>query len=53
MKLIRGEPRNSAAYVVAGCSYSSAGAPSCSMRPSRMRMTRVPIVMASVWSWVT
>ena len=46
-------PRKSATYVVAGESYTSRGAPTCSISPSRITASRSLIVSASSWSCVT
>ena len=42
-----------AAKAVAGCAYSSRGAPTCSMRPLFSSTTWSAMLMASVWSCVT
>ena len=46
-------PMNSATKRVAGLAYISLGVPVCTIAPSRIRMIRSLISMASVWSWVT
>jgi hypothetical protein len=46
-------PRKFATNAVLGSSYSSAGGPSCSTRPSFMTATVSAMVMASSWSCVT
>ncbi len=46
-------PTNPATNGVAGCSYTSTGVPTCSMRPSLKTAMRSLIVSASSWSWVT
>ena len=48
-----GEPMKPATKTFAGRSYSSSGEPICSMRPSFMTTMRSPMVIASIWSWVT
>jgi hypothetical protein len=44
---------NAATNRLAGRSYNTCGASTCSSRPSRITATRSPIVIASVWSCVT
>ena len=46
-------PTKPATKALAGSSYSSTGAASCSMRPSLKTAIRSLIVSASSWSWVT
>ena len=50
---IGGVPTKRAAKIVAGFSYSAAGAASCSMRPLRISTTWSAMVIASTWSCVT
>ena len=50
---IGGVPTKRAAKIVAGLSYSAAGAASCSMRPVRISTTWSAMVIASTWSCVT
>ena len=38
---------------LAGCSYTSTGVPSCSIRPRLKTARRSLMVSASSWSWVT
>ena len=38
---------------LAGRWYSSCGGATCCSRPLRITATRWPIVIASIWSWVT
>ena len=52
-RFIGGVPMKRATNVFAGCSYSSTGAPFCSMRPPFSRTTRSAIDIASTWSCVT
>jgi hypothetical protein len=53
MKFIDGLPMKPATKRLAGESYSVCGVPTCMSSPSLMTAIRVPIVMASIWSWVT
>ncbi len=46
-------PTKPAMNSLAGCSYTSAGAPICSILPSLNTATRSLIVSASSWSCVT
>ena len=46
-------PRKCASRASAGCSYSSAGAPCWTIRPSRRTATVSASDSASSWSWVT
>ena len=46
-------PTNPATKLVAGCSYTSAGVPTCSMRPRLNTAMRSLMVSASSWSCVT
>ena len=48
-----GDPMNPATNRLTGFSYSVWGVSTCWSTPLRMTATRSPIVMASVWSWVT
>ena len=50
---IEGDPMKRATNVFAGRSYSSSGVPSCCSSPLFMTAMRSPIVIASIWSWVT
>src|SRR4051794_23341548 len=52
-KFIAGLPMNPATKSFFGFSYRSCGAPTCCSSPLSMTAMRVPIVMASTWSWVT
>ena len=52
-RFIGGVPMKPAAKTLAGRSYSWSGAPACTTRPSRSRMTLSAMDMASLWSWVT
>ena len=52
-RFIGGEPMKRATNVVAGVSNTSVGEPTCSSAPLCMTATRVAIVIASTWSWVT
>jgi hypothetical protein len=53
MKFIDGLPMKPATKRLIGSSYSACGVPTCWSRPSFMTAMRVPIVIASTWSWVT
>src|SRR5450631_3411438 len=46
-------PTKPATNGVAGCSYTSAGEPTCSIRPPENTAIRSDMVSASSWSWVT
>ena len=48
-----GEPMKPATNALPGWLYRSCGVPTCWRMPSLMTATRSPMVMASVWSWVT
>jgi hypothetical protein len=48
-----GEPMNPATNRLAGRSYISCGASTCCRTPRFITATLSPIVIASVWSWVT
>jgi hypothetical protein len=52
-KFIFGLPMKPATNRFSGCSYSSSGVPTCSMRPAFSTTMRSARVMASTWSWVT
>ena len=52
-RFIDGEPMNAATNRLAGSAYRTSGSSTCCRRPSRMTATRSPIVIASIWSWVT
>ena len=53
MKFIAGEPMKPATKALRGRSYSSSGAPTCSITPSFSTTMRSAIVIASTWSCVT
>ena len=48
-----GEPMKPATKTLFGRSYISRGVAHCWRMPSLSRAMRSPIVMASIWSWVT
>ena len=50
---VLGEPMNPATNRFAGFLYISCGVPNCCKTPPLITAMRVPIVIASVWSWVT
>ena len=52
-KFIDGAPMKSATNTLAGRSYTSSGAPSCSMTPWFMMAMTSAMAMASIWSCVT
>ena len=52
-RFIAGDPMNVATNTFVGRSYRSRGVPYCCSSPPRSTATRSPIVIASVWSWVT
>src|SRR5664280_2294143 len=52
-RFIAGEPMNPATNTLFGWSYMPRGVSHCCRTPSLRTATRSPIVMASIWSWVT
>jgi hypothetical protein len=52
-QFIGGVPMNWATNVFTGRAYTSCGVPTCWSLPMDMTATRVAMVMASTWSWVT
>ena len=50
---IGGLPMNPATKAFAGASWTTAGSSSCWRAPSFKMAMRLPMVMASTWSWVT
>ena len=52
-RLMAGLPTKEATNRLAGWRYSSRGGATCSTTPARSTATRLPMVMASPWSWVT
>ncbi len=52
-KFIAGLPMKPATKRLTGWSYSCCGVPTCWRRPSLITAIRLPIVIASTWSWVT
>ena len=52
-RFIDGDPMNAATNRLVGSAYSTSGVVDLLEPPSRMTATRSPIVMASIWSWVT
>ena len=53
MMFIAGVPMKVATVTSAGRANSSRGGATCSARPWSITATRVDMVMASTWSWVT
>ena len=53
MMFMAGEPMKPATKRLIGLLYSPSGVPICWIRPSLSTAIRSPMVMASVWSWVT
>ena len=52
-KFICGLPKKPATNKLQGCAYSFCGVSTCCTMPSFITTIRVPIVIASRWSWVT
>src|SRR5215472_9173600 len=52
-RFIAGEPMNPATNWFTGLSYSSRGVSTCCSFPAASTATRLPMVIASTWSWVT